>query len=305
MRMTLALLAIALASCGREGGNTSVHIDPALAVFIPQDTTLIAGTRLDKLRQTHLYRTRFESVPMPQLDKFAKDTGLDPRKDVWELLFCSNGKDNGVLMVRGKFSPTDMEPKLEREGAVRTQYKGYNLFGDAKTSVFFMNMSTALAGSTSQLKSIIDHRDQRTNGVPPALRPLVDAVPPNAQFWAAFSGVLVDMPFREDSNLGNINTMIRSLENGYVAADLTRGLDLKAAGNCKTAGNAKQIHDALRGIIGFVRLNTPDEHLDLLKAFDNIKVAQQDRQVSVTTDIPQKTVDQILDLFTGSRGKRR
>ncbi len=296
---------LALVSCRRHGPSTVVRVDPALATLVPPDTKLLIGTRLDKLRNTPLYQRRFADLPVPVLDKFAHDTGLDPRKDVWELLFCSNGKDNGVLMVRGKFSPTDLEPKLEKEGATRTAYKRYSLFGDEKTAMFFMNSSTALAGSTTVLKSIIDNRDSGEMGIPPMLLPIVQQIPGNAQFWAVVNGVLVDMPFREDSNLGNINSMIRSVENGWLAADLTKGLDLKVVGSCKTSDSAKQIHDTLRGVIGLGRLNTPDNQPDLLKAFDGIKVEQQDRKLTVTADLPQDVVDKVLDLFTSSGGGLR
>ena len=295
----IAACALAAVSC-RKGDTQAVQVDPALATLVPGTTRLLVGTKLEKLRATPLFQKRFAGIPMPQLDKFAQDTGLDPRKDVWELLFSSNGKDNGVLMVRGKFAPTDMEPKLEREGAVRTKYKGYSLFGDGKTSMFFMNSSTALAGSTALIQNIIDNNNSGANGIPAALAPLVKGVPANAQFWAVFDGVLVDMPFREDSNLGNINTMIRSLENGWVAADLSKGLDLKAVGNCKTDDAAKQIHDALRGVIGIGRLSTPDDMPDLLKAFDGLKVQQQARVVSVNADVTQDVVDKVLDIFMGS-----
>jgi len=305
MRALLVLPLLLIGACNKNVSSpTAVPIDPALATLIPADTTLLVGTRLDKLRNTKLYQERFANVPIAQLDKFAKDTGLDPRKDVWELLFASNGKDNGVLMLRGKFSPMDMEPKLEREGAARTQYKGYSLFGDSRASMFFMNMSTALAGSTATIKGIIDNRDTHAGGIPSALLPLVKSVPANAQFWASFNGILVEMPFREDTNLGNVNTMIRSLETGWVAADLTKGLDFQAVGNCKTDESAKQIHDALRGIIGLGRLSTKDDQLDLLKAFDGIKVTQAQRQVSITANLTQDVVDKVLNLFTSPKGGR-
>jgi len=37
-------------------------------------------------------------------------------------------------MVRGKFTTGELEPKLQREGAIRSSYKGYGLFGDDKNS---------------------------------------------------------------------------------------------------------------------------------------------------------------------------
>ena len=296
----VSIAALALMSC-QKAPIAAVNVDPALATLVPPETKLLVGAKLDKLRETPLYQQRFASLPLAQLDKFAADTGLDPRKDVWEVLFCSNGKDTGVLMLRGKFSPTDLEPRLVGNGANRTNYKGYSLFGDARTSAFFMNASTALAGSTKSIQAIIDNRDTSLNGIPAVLLPLVKQVPGNAQFWAVFDGVLVDMPFREDSNLGNINTMIRSLDNGWVSANLTKGLDLKAVGNCRSADAAKQIHDALRGVIGFGRLSTPDNQPELLKAFDGMKVDQQEKVVKISAEIPQPVVDKILDTFNGTK----
>ncbi len=301
LKRMLLLALIVAAGCRKPGPSTAVHIDPALATMVPADTQVLVGTRLDKLKATPLYQKRFAQAALPGLDQFARETGLDPRKDVWELLFASNGKDTGVLMVRGRFSPVDMEPKLERQGATRTRYKSYSLFGDDKRSMFFMNQSTALAGSTGSIQQIIDNLDSGANGIPPVLLPLVKELPAGSQFWAVFNGVLVDMPFREGTNLGNINNMIRSVDHGWVSADLTRGLDLRASGMCKSEESARQIHDALRGIIGLGRLNTPDSHPELLKAFDGIKVDQQGRALKVVADVAQDTVDSVLDVFTGSR----
>jgi hypothetical protein len=308
VRIALAVMCAALlASCRPAAGPSTLRIDPALATLVPAGSQLLVGAKLEKLRETQTYQKHFAQMPIPQLDRFASETGLDPRKDVWEVLFCSNGKDNGVLMVRGKFAPADMEPKLERRGATRFAYKGYTLFGDERSAVFFMTPSTALAGSTPVLKTIIDNRDHSGAGVPASLQPLVNAVPSDAQFWAAFNGVLVNMPFPETSNLGNINIMIRSLQSGWVSADLRPGLALKAVGNCASDSGAKQIHDALRGLVGLGRLSTPDNRPDLLRAYDDIRIDQQGKQVNVTVNVPQDLVDKVLDaLVTSSqRGSRR
>jgi hypothetical protein len=96
--------------------------------------------------------------------------------------------------------------------------------------------------------------------------------------------------------------MIRSLDSGWISADLRTGLDLKAAGNCQNDASAKQIHDALRGLIGIGRLSTPDNQPDLLRAYDGIKVEQQGKVVNVTAKVPQDLVDKVLDTFLTSSG---
>ena len=64
-------------------------VDPALATLVPADTAILVGAKLDKLRETPTYQKHFSQMSLPRLDDFARETGLDPRKDVWEVLFAS------------------------------------------------------------------------------------------------------------------------------------------------------------------------------------------------------------------------
>ena len=83
MRKLTVALALVLAGCRSK--PTNVFIDPALATMVPSDTVFLAGIRLDKLRETPAYK-RFVDRPVKTLDDFQKETGLDPRKDLWEFL---------------------------------------------------------------------------------------------------------------------------------------------------------------------------------------------------------------------------
>ena len=67
--------------------------------------------------------------------------------------------------------------------------------------------------------------------------------------------------------------------------------------NCKTERDAKFVHDLVRGLVGFGRLNTPDNQPDLLKLYDAIQVTQQQAQTKVTADVPQELADKFLDLW--------
>lgn len=296
--ISIVLSAVAiLTSCQRLAPSGAVRVDPALATLVPSDTAILVGAKLDKLRETQVYQKHFAQMPLPRLDDFAKQTGLDPRKDLWEVLFCSDGKQSGVLMARGKFPTSELEPKLEQQGATRTRYKGYSLFGDEKNAAFFMNSSTALAGSTPILKTIIDNRDRSGAGIPPALQPIVNAVPTSSQVWAVFSGSVVNLPFGNDSNLGNLNQIVHSIENGRFSADLRSGFAFQANGVCTTDADAKKIHDFLKGIIGIGRLSTPENQPDLLKVYDSIDVKQDGKVVNVAANVAQDVVDKFVSTF--------
>jgi hypothetical protein len=287
-----ALLSISL-SCARKS-PVGPKIDPALATLIPDDTTLLVGTRLEALERTPVYQKYLADRKFPQVEEFARQTGLDPKKDLWELLFVSNGKNN-VLLGRGKFA-NEMEPRLEKEGAKRFGYKGYNLIGDEKTAVVFFSASTAAVGPTESLRYLLDQRGA-SKGPPATLAALMKDIPADAQLWAAYGGGPVDLGFT--GNLANLSKLVGSIQTGSLYFDLRTGLSGVAAGECSTDQSAEEVRGALKAFIGLGRLNTPANQPELQAAWDGLRVTEQDKRVKLYIDVPQNVVDQFLSLWVG------
>jgi hypothetical protein len=290
-----ALLCLALAGC-QVKRSESLHIDGALESLVPADTVFLAGANLDAIRDTPVYQKLLNRMPLPQLDEFAKRTGLDPRNDLSQVLSCSNGK-SGLLLVRGKFRAKEVEARLQANGAKPFPYKKYSLFGEDRAAVFFLNESTAVAGPAAQLRSIIDQAGGR--GLPVALRDLLRSLPADDQIYAALAGGLegLNLAVPQDSNLGNIVNILRSLDSATLGMDLRSGIAVTAEVTSKTERDAKFVHDMVKGIVGLGRLNTPDNRPEMLKLYDAIKVEQQQTHTKVTADIPADLADRFLDLW--------
>lgn len=290
-----AALCLVVAGC-QARRSESLHVDPALESLVPADTVFVAGANIDAIRDTPVYQKLLSRMPLPQLDEFARRTGLDPRKDLSQVLSCSNGK-TGLLMARGKFRTADVEARLEGNGAKRFQYKKYSLFGDERGAVFFLNSSTAIAGPAPELQSLIDQNGGR--GLPPALRDLLRSLPANDQIYAALTGGLtgLNLAAPPDSNLGNIMQALRSIDSATLGMDLSHGVAAVAEVTCKTDRDAKFVHDMVKGIVGLGRLNTRDNQPELLKLYDAIQVTQQQDRTKVTADIPPDLADRFLDLW--------
>jgi hypothetical protein len=75
--------------------------------------------------------------------------------------------------------------------------------------------------------------------------------------------------------------------------------------NTRTEKDATNIRDAVRGLVGLGRLNTPDNQPDLLKVWDGISVDQQSRSISIRADMPQELVDRLVQMLSPSPGPRR
>jgi hypothetical protein len=291
-RIFLCAVLLASAACTRLA-PPGPKIDPALATLIPEGTTLLVGTRLEALEKTPVYQKYLADRKFPQVEQFAQQTGLDPKKDLWELLFVSDSKNN-VLLGRGKFA-NEMEPRLEKQGAKRFGYKGYNLIGNENAAVVFISTTTAAIGPTASLKFLLDQRGT-SKGPPAALAALMKEIPSDAQFWGVYAGGPVDLGL--GGNLANVTKLVNSIQTGSLYFDLRTGLNGVAAGECSTNQDAEEVQGALKAIIGLGRLNTPPNQKELLSAYDGLRVTLDSKRVKLYIDVPQNIVDQFLSLWT-------
>ncbi len=299
MRRILILLCLILAGCGtsRTAGG---RIDSDLASLVPGDTVVLVGVKMDELRATACYKKTVGENPSPELDSFAKETGLDPRKDIAELLIVSDGTKTAVL-ARGKFSPSSLEARAAREGGKRTPYKGVTLIGDERFAVAFLNSSTAMAGQVTALRSILDQRG-RSAGLPPALRQKLDSIPPQSQIWVVAAGGFGDVSkaLPHSGNLANLGRVFSMIESLTAGVDLRSGLHMSVSGVCRTEQDARSLGDAMRGLVGMARLSAPAGDPDFPKALDGIQVEQQQRTVKLTVAIPQDLWDKTLGKLSNS-----
>ncbi len=292
----IALAFFLLAGC-QPRQSASLHISPALEGLVPSDTVVVLGVNLAAIRNTAIYQKLIARVPLPQLDRFTQETGLDPRKDLAEILLCSSGKD-ALLLVRGTFRMTDLEARFKSKGVTPSDYKGHQLFGDDRGAITFLDDSTAAAGTTAGIHSLLD-APKAGRGLPAPLRDLLRTLPADDQIYAALTGGVqnLNLPLPREGNLGNVLQALRSVDTAMIGMNLSKGIDAIAVVNCNTERDAKFIHDLLRGLIGFGRLNTPDNQPDMLKLYDAIQVTQDKTQAKATADVPQELADKFLDVW--------
>jgi len=289
------MMAVAISGC-RSPEAGSVKPDPELAALVSHDAVVLVGARVEALRATALYKKW-----AARKWSFEPD-GLDFRKDLREVLAASNGKDTLVL-AKGKFSPAEMEAKLEKSGARKTEYRGRTLVGTQEAAVVFLNSSTAAAGSAAALRAMIDQKERSGGGIPEKLLEQTSAIPAANQIWAAALGSnpLVVKAIPETGNLANLRRIVASVETATLGIDARSGLKMDARMACRSEQDAKFIHDGLRGLIGMGRLSVPDDEPEMLRFYDSIAVVQRESSVRVEADIPMD----VLEKFTFLRREPR
>jgi hypothetical protein len=299
-----ALLVLGAAGCKKEA-PPQARIDAALAPLMPADTVMAACLRLDRLKKTPLWDKYIAPRQVTALEEFRARTGLDPLKDVWEIVAVTNGR-RVLFFVRGKFGGQfGLEPRLEIEGLQRLSHKGYNIVTGRNGGVLFLNTGAAVVGDVEELKKIIDNRDNPKEAPPQALLELVKNVPGGAHAWAVTtSGAAVIPNLPPDGLAGNAAKVAASLGQGWLWADLSQGVKFHAEGVYANGESARQINDALRGLVGIVRLKTPDNQPELLRVYDGINVRAKDRTVQVDFNLAPELIDRLVDVVSGLGGGR-
>ncbi|MCU1340083.1 MAG: hypothetical protein JWO19_5664 [Bryobacterales bacterium] len=296
----LLILTLAISSCVKTPPGPK--IDPALAALIPPDTILLAGARLDQLQKTPIYQKYLANRPVPVIDDFPKQIGLQVRReDLWELLLISDGKQS-VVLGRGKFA-NEAEPRIERPGATRFGYKGYTLVGDEREAVLLVSPTVIGVGPTAALRSLIDNKG-KGNGPPLALAEQIKVMPAEAVFWAVYGGGLRSLPFDLPGDMANINKIIASIQSGSAYLDLRMGVNGLATGTCSSEQDAKSLYDALRALMGLGRLAVPKgqpgkDQPEIGRILDGLRITQESHKVNIHIEEPEELVGTLLDLWLG------
>jgi len=300
-RATSILLLSALIltpGCRRE--PTNARVDAAIAPLIPSGTVALAGLRLDRLKSTKFFEKYVQGQQISALNEFRDKTGLDPTKDIWELDWAFR-PDHSLVFIRGKFGGEfGFEPKFNMPGIQRMSHKGYYLLHKDGQGVLFFNSGVAVAGLVPDLQAVVDNRDKAGEVPPRELIDMVTTLPAcHAWFVTRQGGAMVpELP--KEGNFANFTRMATSLGAATMYADLTDGVDLKAEADYPDPLLAKQVHDALRGVLGLLRLRTSEDHPELLRALDGVRVSTQDRKVLVTAVAPFGLIDQIIHALPAS-----
>jgi len=274
-------------------GTSGVSVNPAFRSLVPKETKALASIDVDGLKSSGVYKRHKDLLNTPLLDAMSERIGVDPRRDVSNLLVAWNGKE-AVVFARGGFDVTALETKMRSLGARPMGYRGYTLFGDNRESLAFLKRRVAVAGAGSVVRSEIDLEKNGGGGVSEELAARLAAVPRGDQIWAVSRGGL---PFAEAQIRSDIQSALSNIVS-YVDATsfgigVDKGVHLNAEIVCISNEGAQRVNDALRGGIGLARLTTQDNEADLLRVYDAVQVSRDQQTVRVRADLSAELTDKL------------
>jgi hypothetical protein len=255
-------------------------VDPALAAFVPPDTAALLGVQMNLLRQAPLYRKLAQHGRLSMLDGFRAETGIDPDRDVRQLLLAGDGR-HALALARGTFKPNPPD------GWHAAAYRGCTLWAkDNGVAVAFPDNSTAIGGPDALVRAAIDRGKDGRPAAPADLLARTAALPPEIEIWAVVAGWSKVQPGTLSGNLANLDRVLRSVDGASLTVSFRAGVTAAATGDCRTAQQAAELTESLRGLAGFARLGISRGRPDVARLFDNMRITQADRAVKWSLDVP-------------------
>ena len=160
---TLALCILAVAA------TASAAIDPVLLNLVMPDAKILSGMNVAQSVASPFGQYVLSQMQPgdPGFQKFILSTGVDPTRDVHEVLAATNSDGTTsptsfLALARGTYVPAQILAAATANGGTITQYRGFSIIADpaadASTAIVFLDATTAVAGDLASVKSAIDRK---------------------------------------------------------------------------------------------------------------------------------------------------
>ena len=141
-------------------------VDQGLLDLVPAGTKMISGVQAEKVKGSALGQFVFAHMQRDNenFQHFIQSTGFDPRRDVQELLFASNGDPEHAQMIviaRGYFDPARIKTAAVSAGGSVESVAGVDLLigkGSKEGGIAFLDNTLAIAGNRDLLRRMVAGR---------------------------------------------------------------------------------------------------------------------------------------------------
>ena len=224
------LLAVPLALFAASGPALFAADVSMLNLLMP-DAKVVTGVDVERTRNSPFgqYFIRQMTAKDSGLEKFAQMTGVDPRKDIFEIVVASSesgaslyGTAGAIFVVRGTFDPSKLTQLAGAHGAV-TSYNGTQVVqagqGAQAAWVGFLG-NLMVAGPQAGVKTAID-RYRSAKKADPLLASRIQAASSKHDAWflttvspGALAGNLTSNPNVKGAMAGDLMQGIESVSGG-------------------------------------------------------------------------------------------
>jgi hypothetical protein len=303
MRKLIVILVVTLAlvMCLFAAGSDVGDISPQMSI-IPADAVWVLNFDMEKFTSSVLFKMLLDEEGFDKLqrrsDQFIRKLKIDPMKDIRGIAVFGRGKEDkdAVVAVSGNFDKTHLLGLIKTETERREIPYGKHLiynWGSDEFGTFATDNLALLSESAASLKLSLDTLDGK---VPNVLK--------SPQFSRLLnetrSAIIVAATSDLSSLAGERGGPVMLAKMRTASGSLTEVGDMvsvKADIGTESAQVAKEIEQAIRGLIAIVNLQVKDA--DALALTQNINIAVDGEQVRIDAVYPMAKLVELLKKHRG------
>lgn len=303
--MTHAVCIFALAALAAPAA------DQALVNLAPAEAKMIAGIDIDRAKSSAFGQQLMAKMREDEkgFNEFIEATGFDPRRDLREVVVAgTEGKDSGLVAIRGAFDLARIRALLESKGAKPAAYRGVEIWNgsDGKKSegaLALLDSTLAIAGNEDLVKAALDRRASGAS-LPAALAAKINDWSGRYDAWFVSTGPLSPGASKMGTLNGAANFQVDSILEAAAGVRFRSDLDIAAETVMRSAQDATALADVVRFLASMVRLNAGKNGIDdsAIKALDTLQVSTSGAVTRISMTVPEESLQKVFER-KGGRGR--
>ena len=281
--------------------------DAALLNFVMPEAQFLGGIDVQKAKTSSFARSIMDSMPSDFFEKI----GLDPKRDLDEILFASvqaggqSGK--GIFIVRGRLNPSKISDTLRAFGpSLLENRNGLEIFkqtGNNPGGFTLIGDHTALLGDLDSIRAAVDRRNGGTH-LDAARASRAQSLSQASDVWMITSTPSVGMKAKQSAAGSNSGSpmaglngdFLKSVEQASVGLRFAPGsVELNMEAQAKTEKDAGALADVIRFLTNMVQMNRDNEEARMLAtALEGMQVSQDSKTLRVKLALPQEQLEKMM-----------
>ena len=275
--------------------------DSALLNFVMPEVQFLGGIDVQKSKTSSFAKSMLDSMP----GDFFEKIGLDPKRDLDEILFASveagghGGK--GIFVVRGRLNPSKISDALRAFGPSLVENRnGLEIFkqqGNNSGGFTLIGDHTALLGDLESVRAAVDRRNGGTR-LDAARASRAQSLSQGNDVWMIASTPSVGMA-------GLNGDFLKSVEQAAVGLRFFPGsVELNMEAQAKTEKDAGALADVVRFLTNMVQMNRDNEEARMLAtALEGMQISQETKTLRIKIALPQEQLEKMMHGAPAARKK--
>ena len=295
-------------------------VDTGLLALVPPGAKIISGVDFDRARSSQFgqYMTARIDTGDQGLEQFVSETGFDPRHDLQQILFASNGPNEGgdsskfAILARGNFDQDRIRAKAKTKGLAAQTFQGVDLYVDKSehngpNAFAFLGDGVGVMGDFETVKQIIANRGTAAV-LDAALQAEVSKVGSDNDAWfvSSIAGGFLANHLNAQINGGQPNHERTSMPQAQALQSVVQssggiqfGDTIRVSFDAITRSpqDATSLADVVRFFASMIQMERQkDPRADIAaSAFDNMNLKTDGDAMHLSISLPEKSLEQLID----------